>query len=307
MASPAAIGCAYAFGSVIRLQNKQVRPPPTAGERSCLSLVATARFWPLGQRDTAAAAFHKVGSAAPRRAAPALAGWGRRTVAAAAGKTPASRSDLPEVKPEDVQRLMNLCQQLHDKVENMEAQLQQYEERSHDRAVALRAILRDDRQMDQLLSQTEDGQIALPEDEKLAWESYCNSFTLLISKGYLRTVEAMRSRLMASDGVARFEQYCADNKVPLSFEVISELYEDPTDLRGIEEPFLRMRARSTIIQAEAEERAKAWAACTSEAQRLAERFSEAEFISKVIPDPIETGVVDALRRLVTPLARGLSA
>lgn len=34
---------------------------------------------------------------------------------------------------------------------------------------------------------------------------------------------------------------------------------------------------------------------------------QAEFISKIIPDPIETGVVDALRRLVTPLARGLSA
>lgn len=33
------------------------------------------------------------------------------------------------------------------RVEGMEAQLQQYEERSHDRAVALRAILRDDRQM----------------------------------------------------------------------------------------------------------------------------------------------------------------
>ncbi|KAL4426159.1 hypothetical protein ABPG77_007441 [Micractinium sp. CCAP 211/92] len=145
------------------------------------------------------------------------------------------------------------------------------------------------------------------------------SFTLLISKGYLRTVETMRTRLMASEwelgqrpialqtGVARFEQYCADNKVPLSFEVISELYEDPTDLRGIEDPFLRMQARSTIMQAEAEERVKAWAACTAEAQRLAERFSEAEFISKIIPDPIETGVVDALRRIVTPLARGLSA
>lgn len=214
---------------------------------------------------------------------------------------------------------MNLCQQLHEKVEGMEAQLQQYEERSHDRAVALRAILRDDRQMDQLLSQTEDGQVELPEDEKLAWESYCNSFTLLISKGYLRTVEAMRSRLMASEwelgqrpialqtGVARFEQYCADNKVPISFELITELYEDPTDLRGIQDPLLRMQARSTIMQAEAEERVKAWAACTAEAQRLAERFSEAEFISKIIPDPIETGVVDALRRLVTPLARGLSA
>lgn len=33
------------------------------------------------------------------------------------------------------------------RVDSMDAQLQQYEARSHDRAVALRAILRDDREM----------------------------------------------------------------------------------------------------------------------------------------------------------------
>ena len=43
----------------------------------------------------------------------------------------------------------------------MEAQLQQLEERGRDRAVALRAILRDDKQMDQLLAQHGDGQLAL--------------------------------------------------------------------------------------------------------------------------------------------------
>jgi hypothetical protein len=47
------------------------------------------------------------------------------------------------------------------RVESMEAQLQQLEERGRDRAVALRAILRDDKQMGQLLAQHGDGQLAL--------------------------------------------------------------------------------------------------------------------------------------------------
>jgi len=41
----------------------------------------------------------------------------------------------------------------------MEAQLQQYEERGRDRAVALRALLRDDKMMDRFLAQHEDGQL----------------------------------------------------------------------------------------------------------------------------------------------------
>lgn len=56
-----------------------------------------------------------------------------------------------------------------------------------------------------------------------------------------------------------------------------------------------------ILQAEAEERAKAWESCTAEAQKLASQFSEAEFISSLIPDPIEHGVVDGLRKLVAPM------
>ena len=47
------------------------------------------------------------------------------------------------------------------RVESMEAQLQQLEERGRDRAVALRAILRDDKQIVQLLAQHGDGQLAL--------------------------------------------------------------------------------------------------------------------------------------------------
>ena len=50
-------------------------------------------------------------------------------------------------------------------VEAMEAQLNQQEERARDRAVALRAILRDDKLMNQFLSQYDDGQLEL----KVGW------------------------------------------------------------------------------------------------------------------------------------------
>ncbi len=52
-------------------------------------------------------------------------------------------------------------------VEAMEAQLNQQEERARDRAVALRAILRDDKLMNQFLSQYDDGQLEL----KVGWEA----------------------------------------------------------------------------------------------------------------------------------------
>ena len=48
------------------------------------------------------------------------------------------------------------------RVEGMEAQLQQFEDRGRDRAVALRAILRDDKMMETLLGQHEDGQLPMP-------------------------------------------------------------------------------------------------------------------------------------------------
>lgn len=38
-----------------------------------------------------------------------------------------------------------------------------------------------------------------------------------------------------------------------------------------------------------------------EAQKLAQQFSEAEFISKLVPDPIEHGVIDSLRKFVAPM------
>lgn len=52
-------------------------------------------------------------------------------------------------------------------------------------------------------------------------------------------------------GVADFELYCAENKAPVTFEVLSALYDDPTDLEVIEDQHLRLRARACITQVRA--------------------------------------------------------
>lgn len=154
------------------------------------------------------------------------------------------------------------------RVEEMEAALQQLEERGKDRAVALRAILRDDKEMDKLLSQNY-GQLPVgcataglslstspscrlchilvpaarllqPDHEQQPWDSYrarqvaikvvgrtgrlclvvCHtlilppsllpclrfspalagcSFTLALSKTYIRAVDGLRNRLMVTE------------------------------------------------------------------------------------------------------------
>lgn len=48
-------------------------------------------------------------------------------------------------------------------------------------------------------------------------------------------------------GVADFEAYCADHKPEgITFEVLSALYEDPTDLEPISDTHMRLMARSLI-------------------------------------------------------------
>ncbi|KAL4853631.1 Phospholipase A I [Chlorella vulgaris] len=183
----------------------------------------------------------------------------------------------------DIERLIAHCQELEDRVEEMEASILQADERSRDRAVALRTLLRDDKQMDQFLAQ-DDGLLELPPEEGMKpWDVFRHSFTLALSKGYLRTTDTLRNKLMVSEwelgrrpialqiGVSRFEAFCAANRVELDFDAISEIYSDPSDLRPITDPYLRMQARAIITQA--------------------------EFLSKIIPD---NGIIDALARFVSP-------
>ena len=55
--------------------------------------------------------------------------------------------------------------------------------------------------------------------------------------------------LASCRGVSRFEAVCAERRIELPFDVLSELYDDPTDLSKIEDPHLRMQARALIVQA----------------------------------------------------------
>jgi hypothetical protein len=66
--------------------------------------------------------------------------------------------------------------------------------------------------------------------------------------------------------VSRFEALCAERRIELPFEVLSELYDDPTDLRKIEDPHLRMQARSLIVQASWAWQAGGWSGGQPERQ-----------------------------------------
>jgi hypothetical protein len=57
--------------------------------------------------------------------------------------------------------------------------------------------------------------------------------------------------------VGAFESYCTENHLEnITFEELSALYEDPTNLDAIKDCKLRMRARSCINQVRA--RASFW-------------------------------------------------
>jgi hypothetical protein len=232
----------------------------------------------------------------------------------------------------DIERLINHIQELQTKVERMECGLAHSDNRNQERALALRTMLtaslgvdndckkgcenqRIRAAIDRLIGGT--GEI-LPDfdsKEETRWDSYRNSFTLLMSKGYLQAVEQLRNRLMATEwdltgkpmamqlGVAKFEAWCAANGSPLPYSLLTQLYENPADLSIIEDDKQRSVARSTIMTTTAEEKRLCHIGCTLEAQKLSSQFSEGEFLSKMIPDPIEHGVVDSFRKMVLPMAK----
>lgn len=103
--------------------------------------------------------------------------------------------------------------------------------------------------------------------------------------------------------MSRFETHCAETKADISFDTVTALYEDPTSLEVVQDPYLRMQARAYIAAAEAEKQAACFQACTAEAQKLSSQFADGEFISKLIPDPIEQGVQQAIQKIVMPLTR----
>jgi hypothetical protein len=136
-----------------------------------------------------------------------------------------------------------------------------------------------------------------------------------MTKGYLQTVEQLRDSLLASEweiglrplalqmGVSKFEAHCVSTKADISFETLSQLYENPTDLEVITDEALRMQARSCIAMTEAEQRMACFHGCTGEAQKLAVQFSEGEMISKLVPDSIENTVVDGFKKVVKSISQ----
>jgi hypothetical protein len=77
-------------------------------------------------------------------------------------------------------------------------------------------------------------------------------FSLLPVAGKLacviRLTRAALQCVQLCSGVSRFEAFCAANRVELDFDAISEIYSDPSDLRPITDPYLRMQARAIITQ-----------------------------------------------------------
>lgn len=156
----------------------------------------------------------------------------------------------------------------------------------------------------------------LSKNKEHAWDTYRTSFTVVLTKGYLQAVEQLRERMLVqewdqnlkqiarSNGISRFEAYCAIQKVDcIDYDVISELYKTHgKDLSCIKDEFLRMRCRSLIQQEENKMKKECYDTITEEARRLAKQFSEAEFLRKVLPDPIEHGLVSSVETLLTMFA-----
>jgi hypothetical protein len=145
-----------------------------------------------------------------------------------------------------------------------------------------------------------------------AWDMYRGSFTVILTKGYLQAVENLRVRMLIQEweqnlqnlarmnGIARFEAFCAISQPEsITFAVIEQLYDTHgKDLTCIEDEFLRMRCHSLIKQEEAKMKKECYDRCTEEARRLANVFSKTDFLSKVLPDPIEHGLVSSVETLM---------
>lgn len=157
----------------------------------------------------------------------------------------------------------------------------------------------------------------LRKKKERAWDTYRTSFTIVLTKGYLQAVEQLRERMLIQEwdqnlqkiarlnGIARFEAYCTTEKIDsINYETISELYKTHgKDLICIEDEHLRMRCRSLIQQEENKMKKECYDKVTEEARKLAKQFSEAEFLRKVLPDPIEHGLVSSVETLLAMFAQ----
>ena len=149
------------------------------------------------------------------------------------------------------------------------------------------------------------------EKTERAWQQYRGSFTIILTKGYLQAVDNLRQRMMVMEyetnlqhiarrnAIARFVHFCAITKEPsIDFATTEALFENPRDLTVIQDEHLRMRCQSLIRTEEGKMKEKCFVSCTEESRRLAGVFSKTDFLAKVLPDPIEHGLVSSVETLM---------
>jgi len=149
------------------------------------------------------------------------------------------------------------------------------------------------------------------EKTERAWQQYRGSFTIILTKGYLQAVDNLRQRMMVQEyetnllhiarrnAIARFVHFCATTKEPsIDFATTEALFENPRDLTVIQDEHLRMRCQSLIRTEEMKMKEKCFVSCTEESRRLAGVFSKTDFLAKVLPDPIEHGLVSSVETLM---------
>ncbi len=281
---------------------------------------------PALRAGAAAAPRRAAAAASPRRAAP-------RPAARRGDAEPLPLDAVDAEQESDIRRLVALVAELQARLEHLEGEVASNEAKDRDRIVALKALVRGAGGRAAAggggggggaLASSIDGDAGADfdaagleggsdKDGNNKWTEYRNNFTLLVSKAHLQTAAQLRDRLMGVEwelgsragalriGVARFEAAAAAGGLPVSFAELSALYDDPLGFDAIADERARMAARAAVSEAEALGRERAFAACTLEARALAEQFSTAQLVSKLLPDPLEAGVVEGLKK-----AAGLS-
>ncbi|KAI3433287.1 hypothetical protein D9Q98_003106 [Chlorella vulgaris] len=208
-------------------------------------------------------------------------------------------------------KLADEVTELHDRLDQLTAQVQQLNDRARERAISLAQALRaagggDLEPIEQVQLQQDD---QLEHDQK-ATDQVMDGFTQLMSKGYIQSAEKIRDRLLISEwelsrklvakrrGVGQFEKYCAEEKVSeLSFEMLTQLYQDPDRLTElIKDEHLRMHARACINAAVDADYQEAWNTCTEESRKLAQQYSQSEVISKVAGSDSVLGSIKKLAK-----------
>ncbi|KAI8462592.1 MAG: hypothetical protein J3K34DRAFT_527632 [Monoraphidium minutum] len=132
-----------------------------------------------------------------------------------------------------------------------------------------------------------------------------------LNSGHLEAIKTLRESLMAHEwelhgkrlalhrGVANFEHYCALQDLPITYEAVSRLYQDPTDLSCIEHRRLKIMARSMIEQTLDERYLEVYKQTTAAARELASMN-----MTSKLPIPVPgAGAVSGVAGVVRSLLR----